>query len=267
MGILNVTPDSFSEYGLNFGRSDAIDAGLRMADQGADLLDVGGESTRPGASEVPLEEELRRVIPVVEALASRGLTVSVDTRKAAVARATLHAGALVVNDVSAFGDPEMASVCAEARCQVCLMHMRGTPDSMQAKPVYRDVVAEVRQFLLDRAEDAQRQGIAPGGIWLDPGFGFGKTAQHNLALLQRLDAFTATGYPVLIGVSRKSFIGVFADGAAVDQRLAGTLATQVLAQAAGVRIIRAHDVKEARQAIDVAAAILLKPASFSTRPA
>jgi len=266
MGIVNVTPDSFSEQGLNFRVEDAIASGLRMLAEGADILDVGGESTRPGADPVSIEEELRRVIPVIEAFAAHGATVSIDTRKSAVAKQAVSVGAQIVNDVTAFEDPEMASVCAEAGCHVCLMHIQGSPQTMQANPTYEDVVAEVLAFLESRIERAKNAGIAPERIWIDPGIGFGKTPMHNLQLLHNLSKFVDTGYPVLLGVSRKSSIGAFAGGVPVDQRLPGTLAAQVLAQAAGVRIVRAHDVKEARQAIDVAAAIL-RPSSFSMRPA
>ena len=264
MGIVNVTPDSFSEHGLNFNRSDAVDAGLKMFDEGADLLDIGGESTRPGADPVSIEEELRRVVPVIEVLAAKGIALSIDTRKAAVAKVALSAGALIVNDVTALGDPEMASVCASTGCFLCLMHMQGAPQTMQANPTYDDVVSEVLQFLLDRACLAEQSGIAGEKVWIDPGIGFGKTPMHNLLLLNSLSRLAESGYPVLIGVSRKSSIGVFAGGATVEHRLPGTLAAQVLAQAFGVRVIRAHDVGEARQAIDVAAAIL-RPSSFSKR--
>jgi dihydropteroate synthase len=269
MGILNVTPDSFSEQGLNFKTQDAIDAGLRMVlDEGADLLDVGGESTRPGAAPVSEEEEIRRVAPVIEALAAIPLSIpiSIDTRKPAVAKAALSAGARIVNDVTALEDPEMQAVCDQGWATVCLMHMKGAPQTMQANPVYEDVVSEVLAFLIERAGIVQNAGITAARIWIDPGIGFGKTPMHNLELLHNLSRFVETGFPVLIGVSRKSSIGVYAGGAPVDQRLPGTLAAQVLAQHAGVRIIRAHDVKAARQAIDVAAAIL-KPSSFSKRPA
>lgn len=266
MGILNVTPDSFSENGVNSNTSNAIDSGLRMMDEGADLIDVGGESTRPGAVAVPVEEELQRVLPVIEFLARRGIPVSVDTRKSAVAKLALDSGAAIVNDVTALAEPEMASICAAGGATVCIMHMQGLPHTMQSRPTYGDVVTEVLAFLLGRAEAAESAGIERRRIWLDPGVGFGKTPAHNLELLHDLGRFIATGYPVLIGVSRKSSIGIYAGGAPVDRRLPGTLAAQVLAQAAGVGIVRAHDVWEARQAIEVASAIL-KPSSFSMLPA
>ena len=266
MGIVNVTPDSFSENGVNFLTSTAIDAGTRMLDEGADILDVGGESTRPGAVPISAEEESRRVLPVIEGLARIGARISVDTSKATVAAAALRAGAVIVNDVTAYRDKDMLSVCLEAKCTVCAMHMQGMPPTMQVNPTYDEVVPDVLAYLVDRAQAAERVGLPRSQIWIDPGIGFGKSPMHNLLLLNHLNEFVQTEYPVLIGVSRKSSIGAFAGGAPVDQRLPGTLAAQVLAQAAGVRIIRAHDVKEARQAIDVAAAIL-KPSSFSMRPA
>jgi len=259
MGILNVTPDSFSDGGLHFAPRDAVSAGLRMVGDGADIVDVGGESTRPGAEPVPVEEELRRVIPVVEALASEGTIVSVDTMKAAVAREALAAGARIVNDVTALRDPEMVEVVAAAQCTVCLMHMKGEPRTMQSNPEYVDVVAEVRDYLVDRARFAESRGIAPDRIWIDPGFGFGKTVRHNLLLLKHLDAFVATGYPVLIGVSRKSTIGKLLNPEnplPVEERYEGTLAAQVVAQTKGARIIRTHDVKSAKRAAMITAAIL-----------
>ena len=265
MGILNVTPDSFSENGLNFNKSDAIDAAKRMIQEGADILDVGGESTRPGAAPVTVDEELRRVVPVIGAIAGLGAPISIDTRKALVARAALDAGASIVNDVTALKDPSMVEVCAGAECFVCLMHMKGEPQTMQKDPVYDDVVAEVKAYLLDRADSVEKAGISKERIWLDPGIGFGKTALHNFLLLNSLSVLVECGYPVLVGVSRKSFVGA-ATGAPADRRLAGSIAAQVLAQSSGVKVVRAHDVAEARQAIDVAAAIL-KPSSFSKHPA
>lgn len=258
MGIINVTPDSFSDGGVHFSAQDAIDAGRRMIDEGADMVDVGGESTRPGADEVPADEELRRVIPVIQALANASITVSIDTMKPRVASEALKAGAKIVNDVTAFSNPEMAGVAVEAGCTVCLMHMRGDPRTMQQNPVYHDVVGEVRDYLLARAAYAEGEGIARDKIWIDPGIGFGKTLAHNLLLLKHLDRLIETGYPVLIGVSRKSFIGRILspnNPAPIEDRLEGTLAAQVIAQTKGARIIRAHDVLQAKRAIDVAAAI------------
>lgn len=255
MGILNITPDSFSDGGVHLEASTAIDAGKRMADEGADLLDVGGESTRPGAEPVSVEDELKRVIPVVEGLVKAGLAVSIDTSKASVARVALQAGASVVNDVTAFRDPDMTGVCADAKCTICLMHMQGEPRTMQENPRYENVVTEVRDFLVQRAQSITGDGFPSEHIWLDPGIGFGKTVDHNLSLLKNLEALVATGYPVLVGVSRKSFIGRLLGGLPVEERLEGTLAAQVVAQLKGARIIRAHDVKEARRALDIAQAI------------
>jgi dihydropteroate synthase len=260
MAILNVTPDSFSDGGTHFGYQEAVDAGRRMVEEGADLVDVGGESTRPGSEPVPVEEELGRVLPVVQALSREGIAVSIDTSKAAVAREATAAGAVVVNDVTALADPEMAGVCAEAGCTVCLMHMKGTPKTMQREPHYENVVREVRDHLLARAAYAEAEGIGRDRIWIDPGIGFGKTIEHNLQLLRRLEDLVATRYPLLVGASRKGFIGRILGGEGApfpaDQRLEGTLAVQVLAQAKGARIIRAHDVRASRRALAVAAAAL-----------
>ena len=259
MGIVNVTPDSFSDGGKYASVAEATSAGNGMLERGADILDVGGESTRPGALPVPLDEELRRVVPVIEALAKAGARISVDTYKAEVARQALQAGAAMVNDVSALADPEMAAVCAEAACEVCLMHMQGTPQTMQNNPFYEDVVDEVLEFLLDRAQVAEAAGIDRKKIWIDPGFGFGKTIQHNLLLAQNLNRFVTTGYPVLIGVSRKGFLGKVLGGrdepVPFDDRLPGALAIQVSAQLSGVRCIRTHDVMETRRAISMIAAV------------
>lgn len=258
MGILNVTPDSFSDGGLHFEPSAAIDAARRMVEEGADLIDVGGESTRPGSEGISLEEELRRVVPVVRAIAADGVTVSIDTMKPQTARAALDAGATIVNDVTALSNPEMIDVVADAGCIVCLMHMKGEPRTMQVSPVYDDVIREVRDYLLDRAELAVACDIPSDRIWIDPGIGFGKNLEHNLSLLRHLESFVETGYPVLVGVSRKSFIGRILrpmDPLPVEDRLEGTLAAQVVAQMKGAKIIRAHDVKQARRAIDMTAAI------------
>ncbi|AIE86756.1 dihydropteroate synthase [Fimbriimonas ginsengisoli] len=262
MGILNVTPDSFSDGGRYQNASDAVRFALQMIEDGADLIDVGGESTRPRAEPVSLDDELRRVLPVVEELSAGGIQVSVDTMKPEVARRALAAGARVINDVTALREPEMREICAGAECTVCLMHMKGEPRTMQESPAYEDVVSEVREFLLGAAHQAEAAGVKREKIWLDPGIGFGKTVEHNLALLRNLDKLVETGYPVLVGVSRKSFLGKFSGTGVlpVEERLPGTLAAQVLAQAQGARIIRAHDVLEARRAIDVASAILGYPA-------
>ncbi len=256
MGVVNVTPDSFSDGGEYLDPAAAIGHGEAMLAQGADLLDVGGESTRPGAEPVAEAEELRRVVPVVQALAGAGATVSVDTSKAAVAAAALEAGATIVNDVTALrGDPQMAALCAERRAGVVLMHMPGTPRTMQDDPRYEDVVDEVKAFLAGRVEAAVAAGVAEQAIWVDPGIGFGKTLAHNLELLRRLDRLRDLGRPVLVGTSRKSFIGKV-DGSPVGERLGGTIASEVLAAAAGADVLRVHDVAETVQALRVAEAIL-----------
>lgn len=256
MGILNVTPDSFSDGGAYRDVEAAIAAGRAMMDDGADLVDVGGESTRPGAEPVPEDEEIGRTLPVVERLAALGIPVSIDTMKPAVARRAIGAGAFLVNDVNGLRSPGMTEVVVEAKCHVCVMHMQGEPRTMQVQPDYGDVVREVRAFLIRKATELEELGIPENHIWLDPGIGFGKTLDHNLSLLRHLDDFASTGYPVLVGVSRKSFLGKLTQDAPAQDRLEGTIAAQVLAQAMGVRIIRAHDVRSSRRAIDVAQAIL-----------
>jgi dihydropteroate synthase len=256
MGVVNVTPDSFSDGGLYLDPEAAIQHGEELARAGAAILDVGGESTRPGAEEVALEEELRRVVPVVEGLAGGEATVSVDTSKAAVAAAALDAGAEIVNDVTALrGDPEMAALCADRGATVVLMHMLGSPRTMQRNPEYDDVVAAVRAFLAERMEVAVAAGIAAERIWLDPGIGFGKTAAHNLELLRRLGELRELGRPLVVGTSRKSFIGRV-DGSDAGERLGGTIASSVLAAAEGAAVLRVHDVAEIAQAMAVAGAIL-----------
>lgn len=258
MGVVNVTPDSFSDGGLWLEPAAAVAHGREMASQGATWLDVGGESTRPGAEPVGAEEELARVLPVVEGLRGlEGARVSIDTTKASVARAALEAGAALVNDVSALRfDPDLAGVCADANCLVCLMHMQGEPRTMQADPRYGDVVDDVRAFLEERLAFAVAAGIAEERIWLDPGIGFGKTAEHNLALLRRLDELVALGRPVLVGVSRKTFLGRLTGRDDPTQRVAATTAANVLALERGASIFRVHDVPEAVDALAVAAAVL-----------
>lgn len=256
MGVVNVTPDSFSDGGLYLDPEAAIAHGQELVAAGAAILDVGGESTRPGAEAVAEAEELRRVVPVIAGLAGAGAEVSVDTRKAAVAAAALDAGAAIVNDVTALrGDPEMAGLCAERGATVVLMHMLGDPRTMQRNPVYDDVVAEVRDFLAARLEAAVAAGIAEERIWLDPGIGFGKTAEHNLELLRHLSELAALGRPLLVGTSRKSFIGRL-DGSPAGERLGGTIASSVLAAAEGADVLRVHDVAELAQAMALAAAVL-----------
>ena len=256
MGILNVTPDSFSDGSKFFDGSLAVRRGLEMFEQGADIVDVGGESTRPGAEEVPADEEARRVVPVIRALADQGSgLVSADTMKAAVARAALEAGARIINDVSALThDPDMPRVAAESGAGVVLMHMQGTPRTMQASPRYGDVVAEVKAFLAGRVAAARAAGVARERIAVDPGIGFGKTAEHNLALLANLDALAGPDLPVVAGLSRKSFIGKLT-GAAVEDRLAGTLGGAVYCALNGAHVLRVHDVREVLHAVTVALSI------------
>jgi dihydropteroate synthase len=243
MGIVNVTPDSFADGGRYLEPRAAVAHGLRLAAEGADLLDVGGESTRPGASYVEEAEELRRVLPVVEALAAAtDVPLSIDTRKAAVARAALAAGAAVVNDVSAGrDDPDLLGVAAEAKAPLVLMHMQGTPATMQDDPRYDDVVGEVEAFLRERCAAAEAAGVAAEQLAVDPGIGFGKRDQHNYALLDALPRLTRLGHPVLVGTSRKGFIGRALD-LPTDERLEGTAATVVWAVERGARIVRVHDV-------------------------
>jgi dihydropteroate synthase len=253
MGVVNVTPDSFSDGGLYLSADAAVAHGEQLADEGAGVLDVGGESTRPGAAPVPVDEELRRVLPVIEGLSSS--TVSIDTRKAAVAEAALAAGASIVNDVSAFRhDPAMAGLVAGAGARCCLMHMLGDdPRTMQADPRYDDVVSDVKAFLEERVAFAVSEGVAEEKVWLDPGIGFGKTLDHNLELLRRLDEIVAIGRPVVFGASRKSFLGKLT-GRQVDERLAGTIASNIIAYEHGARVFRVHDVAPAVDALKVAAA-------------
>ena len=255
MGIVNVTPDSFSDGGRYLDAGAAIGHGEELVRDGAEVLDVGGESTRPGAEPVGVEEELRRVEPVVAGLAGVA-TVSIDTSKAAVAEAAIDAGAAIVNDVTALrGDPEMAALCAERGVRVVLMYMPGNPRTMQDDPRYDDVVDDVRAFLAERVEAAVAAGVEEELIWVDPGIGFGKTLEHNLELLRRLGELRELGRPLVIGTSRKSFIGKV-DGSRVGERLGGTIASSVLAAAEGADVLRVHDVAEVGQAMRVAAAIL-----------
>jgi dihydropteroate synthase len=236
MGVLNVTPDSFSDGGRWLDPDAAVAHGLAMAAEGADVVDVGGESTRPGAAEVALEEELQRVLPVVDAL-SPHVRVSIDTRKREVAEAALDAGATIVNDVSA----SLYDVAAVHEAGWVAMHMRGTPLTMQQQAQYDDVVGEVREFLLQRARLALAAGVAE--VWIDPGLGFAKTAEHNLTLLARLDELAALGHPVLVGASRKSFIGRLTGDAPVEDRFEGSLALAVWAMEKGAAMVRVHDVR------------------------
>ena len=256
MGVVNVTPDSFSDGGLYFDPEAAIAHGRELVEDGAEILDVGGESTRPGAEPVGEKEELRRVVPVIRGLTDAKSRISVDTSKAAVAAAALDAGAEIVNDITALrGDPAMAALCAERDATVVLMHMLGEPRTMQDDPRYDDVVAEVKAFLAKRIEAAIAAGIDEERIWLDPGIGFGKTGAHNMELLRALGELRDLGRPLVVGTSRKSFIGKV-DGSPADRRLGGTIASSVLAAAEGADVLRVHDVAEMRQALRVATAIL-----------
>ncbi len=263
MGIVNVTPDSFSDGGEFLDPDRAIAHGRELAREGADVLDVGGESTRPGAEAVGAEEELRRVAPVVEALVGDGLSVSIDTSKVAVAEAALDAGAAMVNDVTALrSEPDLAGLCTQRGCEVVLMHMLGDPRTMQENPTYEDVVDDVKAFLAERIEFAISEGVDEERIWIDPGIGFGKNVEHNLELHRRLGELAELGRPIAFGSSRKSFIGKLT-GAEVDQRLGGTIASNVIAYANGARMLRVHDVEPMRQALTVAEAIL-DPAAVET---
>jgi dihydropteroate synthase len=256
MGIVNVTPDSFSDGGLFLEPEAAIAHGEQLVRDGAEILDVGGESTRPGAEPVGVEEELARTQPVVADLEGLGYRVSIDTSKAAVAEAALDAGAEIVNDVTALrGDPEMAALCAERGATVVLMHMPESPRTMQDDPRYEDVVGEVRAFLAGRIEAVVAAGIEQERIWVDPGIGFGKTLAHNLELLRRLGELRELGRPLVIGTSRKSFIGKI-DGSGVEERIGGSIATAALAAAEGADVLRVHDVAETAQALRVVAAVL-----------
>ncbi len=258
MGIVNVTPDSFSDGGRHAGVEAAVAHARELVEAGADIRDIGGESTRPGAEAVPADEEIARVVPVIGAIAARTATpISIDTMKPAVARAAMAAGASIWNDVTALGHaPDSPAVAAELGCTVVLMHMRGQPRTMQHDPRYDDVVAEVAAHLAGRADAALAAGAARDRIWLDPGLGFGKTAQHNLELLRRLDRLTGLGFPVLVGASRKRTIQAL-DPTATDplDRLGGSLALHLFAAARGAAIIRAHDVRETVQALTVQAAL------------
>jgi len=254
MGILNVTPDSFSDGGMFVDRERALAHARRMVADGADIIDIGGESTRPGATPVPADVELDRVVPLVEALAREGIRVSVDTHKPVVMRAALAAGAGMINDVRALREPGAMEAAAAGHATVCLMHMQGYPGTMQAEPHYDDVVLEVRDFLVERAACCEAAGIARDRIVIDPGFGFGKTLAHNLALMRSLGVFKAAGYPVLVGLSRKSMLGGIA-GRDVNERAAASVAAALAAIARGAAIVRVHDVRETVDALNVWQAI------------
>jgi len=262
MGVLNLTPDSFSDGGQYADTGRAVEHGLTMAQQGADIIDVGGESSRPGAKRVEAEQQVQRVVPVIRALrekldAQGGDTqISIDTTRLEVAEAAVEAGATILNDISAGReDPGMFGFAAKRDLPIVLMHMLGEPATMQDAPVYGDVVQEVRGFLLERAREAEAAGVDPKRIVLDPGVGFGKTVQQNLSLLRSIGEFVATGYPILVGASRKRFIEAVDPGSAVDQRLGGTCAVTTCCVNAGVGLLRVHDVGPNRQAIRVSMAI------------
>ncbi len=245
MGIVNVTPDSFSDGGRHQQAQQALAHALKLIDAGADIIDIGGESTRPGAAPVSVADELHRVLPLIEALmAERPWPISIDTSKPQVMRAAVDAGAVMINDVNALREADALDVAAELGVAVCLMHMRGEPRTMQHEPSYGDVVAEVGAFLAERSESCLSAGIAADRISIDPGFGFGKTLVHNLALLRAVEDFRALDYPVLVGLSRKSMLGVITGRPSADQRLAGSLAAALLAAQRGAAILRVHDVAE-----------------------
>jgi dihydropteroate synthase len=256
MGVLNVTPDSFSDGGRFLGERAAVDRGLAMADEGADIVDVGGESTRPGSEAVQVSEEMERIVPVIERLAAHlPVPISVDTRRAEVARTALDAGAVIVNDVSAGRDPDMFDVVRDRGAGYVLMHMLGEPMTMQHEPRYDDVVAEVSEYLRERIEAAGLAGIDTERVAVDPGIGFGKTVEHNLSLLRHVEAFAALDRPVLYGPSRKRFIGSLLGGADENERLEGTLGTVSWLAARGVHVVRVHDVLEVHRALTLVDAI------------
>ena len=263
MGVLNVTPDSFSDGGafVSSGRidhSNAVEHALMMAEDGADIIDIGGESTRPGSARVDLTEELDRVLPVIDGIKKHSsVIISVDTCKAAVARAAAQAGASIINDISGGSlDPDMLYTVRQTGAAFIIMHMKGTPEDMQSNPVYGDVAVEVRDVLAERARLAQEEGIPPDKILIDPGIGFGKTVAHNLALINRLDTIATLGYPVVLGVSRKTFIGKLTGAETPSDRLEGTIASSVIGIVRGASILRVHDVKAVRRACLVADAVL-----------
>ena len=256
MGVLNITPDSFSDGGQFFDTEKAIERGLQMAAEGAAIIDVGPESTRPGAEAVSTAEQIKRAIGVISVLNKKtDIAISIDTRNYEVAKAAADAGAGMINDITALADERMAKLAAEKQMPVILMHMQGTPDTMQAEPKYADVVGEVLEFLLERAKQAEGFGITKEKIFIDPGIGFGKTAEHNLLLLKNIDKFVASGYRVLAGTSRKSFIGKITGKEEPSKRIFGTAATVALCVAAGVSIVRVHDVAEMVDVVKVVSAI------------
>jgi dihydropteroate synthase len=257
MGVLNVTPDSFSDGGKFLDTDAALRQAEKMIGDGADIIDVGGESTRPFSKPVDESIETKRVVPVISAIAARfKVVISIDTCKAVVAKASLDAGAQVINDVSALRfDPDMGKVVAAEKAGLVLMHMKGIPQNMQENPEYTDVISEIKRFLADAVERARASGVGPSNILVDPGIGFGKRLEHNLRILRELSAFKELGRPVLVGTSRKSFIGSILD-APVDRRLIGTIAAIVISVMNGASVVRVHDVKEAREAISIADSVV-----------
>jgi dihydropteroate synthase len=256
MGILNVTPDSFSDGGDYMDPKSALQKGVRMMEEGASIIDVGGESTRPGSSPVPAEEELKRVLPVIQGLVEAKIPVSIDTSKPTVAMEALKAGACFLNDVQGMRNPQMLEIAIAYSANVCIMHMQNTPSTMQQSPTYTNVVIEVRDFLYSQANKAERAGIPKEKIWIDCGIGFGKTLEHNLELLKNLTLFTKK-YQVLVGVSRKSFLAALTEQVEPKKRLPGSIAAALFAGLQGVKMLRVHDVKETVEALTVWSA--LKP--------
>ena len=256
MGVLNVTPDSFSDGGQFFDTDKAIEHGVQMAAEGAAMIDIGAESTRPSSAPVSVDEQIKRVIPVIRGLREKtDVPISIDTYNVEVAKVALEAGASMINDITALSDEQMAELAAEQQVPVVLMHMQGTPATMQAEPKYDDVVTEVLDFLVSRAKRAEQFGIDNGKIFIDPGIGFGKTLKHNLLLLRNIDKFVVSGYRVLVGTSRKSFIGKLTGKEKPSDRIFGTAASVALCAAAGVSIVRVHDVAEMVDVVKVVRAI------------
>ncbi|MHC4694885.1 MAG: dihydropteroate synthase [Planctomycetota bacterium] len=257
MGVLNVTPDSFSDGGQFLDTDKAVEHGLKMAAEGAAIIDIGAESTRPGAEPVSVDEQIRRVVPVIEALCKRiDVPISIDTNSSEVAKGALEAGAAIINDITALSDEGMEELATEEQVPVILMHMQGTPATMQVEPRYKDVVSEVQRFLVNKAKRAEGFGIPKERIFIDPGIGFGKTLEHNLLLLRKIDKIVTTGYRVLVGTSRKSFIGKITDKNEPVDRIFGTAASVALCVAAGVSIVRVHDVADMVDVVKVANAIV-----------
>ena len=256
MGILNVTPDSFSDGGQFIDTEKAIAHGVEMASQGAAVIDIGGESTRPGSKPVSINEEIERVTPIIKSLSEKvNIPISIDTYHIEAAKAALDAGASIINDITALNDKRMGELAAEYEVPIILMHMQGTPATMQAEPKYNDVVQEVLEYLLERANRAEKAGVPKERIFIDPGIGFGKTIEHNLELLRNIDKFVATDYRVLIGTSRKSFIGKITKKPIPSERIFGTAATVALCAAAGVSIARVHDVPQMLDVVKITNAL------------